>query len=104
VVADGHTLTVVPLPTDARFVRDDGKGSVTIVVVERRAQGPRSHAGIRRSRLTEVEIHEPVLFVINPAHASPHSLEIILFLGLRGVLQKGNSSSLADIVIPDAHS
>src|SRR5882724_974390 len=104
VVADGHALAVMPLAADPGFFRDVGKGSVTIVVVERRAEGPRRLVNIGRSRLNEVEIHEPVLVVINPAHAGPHGLEIILFLCLCGILEKGNSSSLADIGIPDTNS
>ena len=53
--------------------------------------------------LHEEEIHQAVLVVVEPGHAGAHCLEIIFFVGLRGVLKEGDASLSANVGIADGN-
>ena len=55
-------------------------------------------------RLDKVKIHQSVLIVVNPADTCAHGFEVILFVGLRGVLAKRDSRRLPNVCIPDRDS
>ena len=97
VVSDGDALPVVSRAADAGLFGDVGKGSVAVVVIQRRAQRMRWLINIRGRRLNEIQIQQAVLVVVDPAHARAHCLQVILFVRLRGVLHESDSRSLADV-------
>src|SRR5271167_724524 len=64
----------------------------------------RRFVGVRFARLHEKEIHQAVLVVVKPSDAGAHGFEIILFFGLRGVLQKSNSGFFSDVGVADSYA
>ena len=78
-IADRHALAVVAFAADAGFLGHIGERSVAIVVVERGAQGMRRLVDVGRRRLDEIQVHQAVLVVVDPADAGAHGLEIIFF-------------------------
>ena len=61
----------------------------------------RRFVNVGRCRLNEVQIHQPVLVVVDPAHAGAHRFEVVLFVGLRGVLLKSNLRRFANVGVTD---
>jgi len=59
---------------------------------------------VRGRRLHEEKVHQAVLVVVEPGHAGAHGLQIIFFLGLRGVLKKGDSRLFANVGKADGNS
>src|SRR6266576_5294039 len=96
-VANSNALAVVTFTADAGFFRDIGEGSIAVVVIKRTANRMRWLVEIRRRRLNEVKIHQAVLIVIDPCDTGSHSFEIILFLGLRGVLLESDLRALTNV-------
>ena len=52
--------------------------------------------------LDEVEVHQPILIVVDPPDTGAHGFEIVLLVGLRGVLKKVDSGGLANIGVADS--
>src|SRR5882724_4930991 len=55
-------------------------------------------------RLHKVEIHQAVLIIVNPADAGAHGFEVILLVGLRGILTKRDSRRLPNVGVADGDS
>ena len=47
--------------------------------------------------LDEVEIHQAILVIVDGGHSSAHGFEVILFVGLGGVLLEGDAGGRADV-------
>ena len=103
-IADSDSLAIVSFASDTGLVGHVSKCAVPVVVVQRTAQRMRRLVNIRRGGLYEVQIHQPVLVIIDPGDAGAHGLQVVLFLSLRGVLLKGNLRSLANVGIADGNS
>ena len=96
-VADGNTLTIVTFAAYAGLFRDIGESAVAVVVVKSAAQRVRRLVGVSCRRLDEEEIHEPILIVVDPGNACAHRLQVILLVGLRGILLKSDFGLLTDV-------
>ena len=67
-------------------------------------QRMRWFVNISGGRLDEVEIHQAVLIVANPADAGAHGFEVILLVRLRGILAKRDSRGLPNVRVADGDS
>ena len=47
--------------------------------------------------LDKVQIHQPILIVVDPPHAGAHGFQVVLLVGLRGVLHEGDSRGFANV-------
>ena len=102
-VADSNALAVVAFTAHAGFFRDVGESSVAVVVIKRAAQRMRRLVDVGCGRLDEVQIHEAVLIVVDPSDTGSHGFEVILFVGLRGVLLESDLRAFADIGVADGN-
>ena len=58
----------------------------------------------RWRRLHEIQVHEPVLIVVEPGNAGAHGFEIILFVGGSAVLKESDSGGLSDVGVADGNA
>src|SRR5712664_2136484 len=89
--------------SDAGSCGDISEGAVAVVVVQGGAQGARGLVNVGRGRLHEEKIHQAVLVIVEPAHASAHRLQIIFFFGLRRVLKKCDSRFFANVGVANGN-
>ena len=96
-IAHGHPLPVKTFGPHAGFFRDVGECAVAVVAIERGAERLQRFVGVGCARLHEVEVHEAVLVVINPAHARAHGLKVVFLRAGRRILNEGDARAFGDV-------
>src|SRR5690242_15724189 len=103
-VSNRNSLAVVSFTSDAGLRSDVSKSSVAIVVIEGAAQRLGWFVDIGGGGLDEIQVHEPVLIVVQPGYAGAHGFQVILFVGGSAVLNESDSGGLANIGVADGHA
>ena len=96
-IAHGHPLPVKTFGPHAGFFRDVGECAVAVVAIERGAERLRRLVGVGGGRLHEVEVHEAVLVVVNPAQARAHGLKVVFLRAGRRILNEGDARAFGDV-------
>ena len=97
VVSDGDALAIMPGASDAGLFCDVGKRAVAVVAIKRGTKRMRRLVDIRGRGLHEEKIHQAVLVIVDPTDAGAHGFKIIFLIGLRGILEKGDSRVLSNV-------
>src|SRR5262249_35921854 len=96
-IAHCNTLAVMTLTGDSRFFRDIRESSIPVIVIKRAANRMRWFVKVRRGGLSEVQVHQTVLIVVDPSHPGSHGLEVVLLFGLSRVLSEADIRALPNV-------